>query len=363
MGAGQCREKKEFIFDKKLTLFFFLLFIWAGLTALITKGHIVKTDISNIWEYSPIILFPLFLQTIKIKKERIIMVLFFFSSIVCVLGILQYNIPSISYPFPRQLVFTRFQGFFSNALHASGFYSIIVILTLSLILFFKCNKKNRFSLVLFFILNMIALLISMSRSYYISIVFVIPFLMLIKGWRWFAISIVAIGTFFTVCFSFQNIINSRTQTLFDLNFSSNAQRLIIWETAIMMAKDHPLIGVGPGNWEKEAVVNYFPIIEKETRRKMPAYGHAHNTYLTWLSESGIPGLLLFLTFWALVVKRLLQVKSIVKKGSFDYALIVGTIAALANLFIAGLFEHNFGTSVILLLITFLIGLSLRPSED
>lgn len=340
-----------------------LLFSWAGLTALMTKGMIVKTDISNIWEYSTIIILPLFLQLSSRLKEKIIMTLFIFTSIVSVLGILQYFMPSIVYPFPRQLVSDRFFGFFSHPLHVSGFYSMVVILTFSLILFRRFNRKRYVFLWLFLTLNSFALLLSMSRSYFISVTILVIILLFVRSRRHFAIGSTMLIIFFVLILSFPNTLNNRIQTLMDMDFQSNKERIYMWKTSLRMVKDKPLTGVGAGNWGKEAAAHYFPLIKKETGYKMPHFGHAHNTYLTWLSESGIPGLLLFLTFWSLVVRRLFYVKSKVQKGSFDYALIVGTLAGLGNLFIAGLFEHNFGTSVILLLISFLIGLSLTPNEE
>ena len=340
-----------------------LLFSWAGLTALITKGMIVKTDISNIWEYSAIIVLPLFLPFSARLKEKIIMALFVFSSLVALLGLMQHFYPSIVYPFPRQLFSGRIHGFFSHGLHYSGFESIIVIMALSLILFAKLDRRMKLCLWGVLALNASALLLSLSRSYYISVVIIILTILLIKKTRYFVLGSAILITLLLLILSFPNPLNNRIQTLFDRDFQSNKERIYVWKTAVRMASDHPFVGVGAGNWGEKAAEHYFPLIEKETDYKLTGHSHAHNTYLTWLSESGIPGLLLFLLFWFLVVKRLFYVKSKVERGSFDYALIVGTLAALGNLFIAGLFEHNFGTSVILLLICFLIGLSLNPSEE
>lgn len=350
------KGKNELVFQPKLTVLYLLLFIWAGITALITTGNIVKQDISNIWEYSPIIFFPLLLQVLKINKEKVLMILLVFSSIVCILGIFQYFIPSITYPFPKQLVSDRFKGFFSHHLHTGGFYSISTILSLTLVLFWHCERRKRFVLWLFFLLNLAALLLTFARSYYVAIILVMPVLFLLKGRRSFFMGSLIVTTFLVVLFSFPNPINSRIKTIYNLDYGSNKARIHIWEASLEMFKDHPLIGVGPSNWKKLAREYYFPKIGKVW---YGTYGHAHNSYLTWLSECGIIGLLLFLSFWFLVVWRLLTVKSQMLPGSFDYALIIGTLGSLGNLFIAGLFEHNFGTSVILLLISFLIGLSLE----
>ncbi len=77
-----------------------------------------------------------------------------------------------------------------------------------------------------------------------------------------------------------------------------SERLKIWEKTVSVIKDHPVWGVGPGNWK---------II-------LPAYGtenmvfakgyfspdRPHNVYLQVASETGIPGALFYFGFWVMI---------------------------------------------------------------
>ncbi len=352
---------------KLLAALFTILFLWVAATALISNGYIVRKDISNIWEYLPILLFPLFIHATKVSRERTIFVLLFFSSLVCILGIAQYLYPSITYPFPRQLVTGReFKGFFSHHLHTGGFFSITTILAFSLILFWRCDRKVKLLLWIFFLLNLTAVMLSMARSYYVSLLMVMPVLLLLKNRRWFLGGSLAIIVLLVAILASPNPVNSRIKTLFDLDFGSNKERIYMWKTAIRMFADHPLSGVGKGNWEKVARKKYFPRFNNEWRFSKSAHAPAHNPFLTPLPETAIIGLLLFLAFWLFVAWTLLTDIRRISTGFFDRALAVGALAALGNLFVAGMFENNFGTSIILLLISLLVGLSLStekvPSE-
>lgn len=72
-------------------------------------------------------------------------------------------------------------------------------------------------------------------------------------------------------------------------------RISLWENSIQMYKDHPVIGVGPGNWQV-----FFPkyglnkIDEKLTRDGFTTYQRPHNDWLWILSELGIFGVLFYI---------------------------------------------------------------------
>lgn len=78
----------------------------------------------------------------------------------------------------------------------------------------------------------------------------------------------------------------------DENYSV-LERLAHWQAATNMARDDLWTGVGFGNYE--AAYPEYALV------KFPAaLGHAHNYYLNLLAEIGVPGLLAYLFFWAVV---------------------------------------------------------------
>ena len=78
------------------------------------------------------------------------------------------------------------------------------------------------------------------------------------------------------------------------------ERLAHWQSALKMAQDNIWLGVGFGNYESAypdyQLLNWpFPL------------GHAHNYYLNILAETGIIGLLAYLTLWAIIFIQLVRV--------------------------------------------------------
>lgn len=71
------------------------------------------------------------------------------------------------------------------------------------------------------------------------------------------------------------------------------ERLAHWQTAVNMARDHPWLGVGFGNYAAAYPDYAFP--------NWPlALGHAHNYYLNVLAEVGVLGLLAYAALWIVV---------------------------------------------------------------
>ncbi len=73
------------------------------------------------------------------------------------------------------------------------------------------------------------------------------------------------------------------------------ERLAHWQAAIEMARDQPFFGVGLGNYS----VRYAQY--RLINWQLPL-GHAHNTYLNLLAETGLFGLLAYLAYWAVMLR-------------------------------------------------------------
>ena len=81
----------------------------------------------------------------------------------------------------------------------------------------------------------------------------------------------------------------------DLNSSEG--RLALLGSSLRMTFNHPLFGVGPGDFPTEN----FKIVERETGRKI--WLVSHNSYTQVSSETGIPGFLMYVTLLFLAVRN------------------------------------------------------------
>ncbi len=89
--------------------------------------------------------------------------------------------------------------------------------------------------------------------------------------------------------------------------SSLDNRLGVWSLAIAMIQTSPLFGIGIGTFA-EAVDRYGPLVVSGTQAAVP---HAHNLYLQFALDLGLPGLLAFL---ALLAAAFRQAQYAVRRG-------------------------------------------------
>lgn len=78
---------------------------------------------------------------------------------------------------------------------------------------------------------------------------------------------------------------------------SEVERVVIWRESIHMTKEHPLVGVGPGNWK-------FHVLERGIVSGFQGFAtryfiRGHNDFLQSFAERGLIGGLAFLGLWLL----------------------------------------------------------------
>lgn len=117
-----------------------------------------------------------------------------------------------------------------------------------------------------------------------------------------------------------------------------------WFGAAEMFRDHPVTGVGPGNYALSNAEYWTPFEQRWFALKGMKNAHAHNEYLEAAAETGLPGLFLFLCLiaWPLVAGLFLAARGPTPDGRR-----VGWVAVLAVCVAAvdALFGFNLHTPV------------------
>lgn len=127
---------------------------------------------------------------------------------------------------------------------------------------------------------------------------------------------------------------------------SNADRILVWESALAMINDHPIIGVGPGEFKNVYDASYK---SPEVTQDMI---HTHNNFIQILAESGIVGLIGFIiVFGNLFFKNLFATFT-----NNPYAYIRLAITTFFLLF--GLIDYTFDASAVMKLFWYIIGITL-----
>jgi len=111
----------------------------------------------------------------------------------------------------------------------------------------------------------------------------------------------------------------RLATVVDLDYTTNRSRLEIWAVAWQVFLDHPLTGIGIGNFQTYYLQHAPP------NALEPAATHAHNLFVHVLAEAGLLGLLGFLLLWGAVVRKIWQLRQ-------RKVLVIIGVAVVMNLF-------------------------------
>lgn len=193
--------------------------------------------------------------------------------------------------------------------------------------------------------GVVALVMTLTRSAWLGFAFGLAALFLASRPRLLILVPVLAGALVAVG---PEAVTRRAISMFDRSDATARDRIVMWEAGVAMVRDHPLTGVGPGR-----VKELYP----EYRRPgfvEPRPGHLHNNLIMIAAETGLLSLGAYLWFLVAFVRGAAPLA----RGPWSRVRAVarGAVAAMAALFVAGLFEYNFGDvevlRVTLLLSTF-----------
>ncbi|MGE5277806.1 MAG: O-antigen ligase family protein [Acidobacteriota bacterium] len=134
-------------------------------------------------------------------------------------------------------------------------------------------------------------------------------------------------------------IRERIRSIPDLRDPSNWDRLAMVHAGGRMIADFPLTGLGP-----DMVKPYYVLYRDPdaARWRVP---HLHNNALQLAAQSGLPAAAAYLALAILVIARAARRLRRERRPN-EAALLAGVLLASVALFVAGLFEYNFGDTEI-----------------
>jgi O-antigen ligase len=138
-------------------------------------------------------------------------------------------------------------------------------------------------------------------------------------------------------------LSHRFRSAFDPKEAGIVERVYMWRSGVAMWRDRPLLGWGRGGVKRE--YGRYALPEAYKRRT----GHVHNTPLQMLVERGALGFAAWLAIWIGFYWYAIRVFRRLDAGrTRERALVAGSIAAVTGYLVAGLSEHNFGSSVVVM---------------
>lgn len=130
--------------------------------------------------------------------------------------------------------------------------------------------------------------------------------------------------------------------------ASNTERINRWKSAGRMFADRPFTGFGPGTYQ--FIYGRYQSHSDLTRISTFSgdKGSCHSEYLTYLSETGLPGFIIFL--FTVLLSFQIALKNIYKSSGIIKSLMISALLGLITFFVHGLFNNFIDSDKMALLV-------------
>lgn len=394
-GLSIAQDKLPYF--KAIGIFAGALFVSALFSGDIIYGLKTWADFF-LWRFIPFIILVAVLDREEYAKKVL-------TAVVCgfVIDCL-YAIYWSFFVFKGKFDWIRAAGFVGHPMTLAGWSCVLLPILLVCIFKKELVKKYKWLPVLLFVIGSVALLFNATRGAWIALAIVLPLLSLCyvlkskKMFFAFTSIILVVGIALVNNPSFMK----RVLSITDTKNASNSSRFIIWYTSFEMFKEHPVLGVGLGNYknvyqksvehrveserkvmkvlpsfkklsksEQEVVLKsptnlwklqgYKKLKKQERNEFNKRYGkfrfeyslsklnHAHNNLLQMLAENGLVGFIGYVFAFGYILW--INFKDYFANKNPYALMIVGSTGALL---LQGLTEYNFGNSSVMKIYWFVL---------
>lgn len=298
-------DKRKMLFDglkgfSNTRLFFWVIIYSAvclfSLIPALSKTAAI-TELLRFWTY--IFMFFVIMTFIDTQEQikNIVKISMLSVLFVGIMGLVQYIAGDSTFPNPESIgPIGRVYSTFVNPNFFGAFINIVIFPALVLVK--RKVKHYKYIYVIIFLL-LLNLIFTYTRG----------------SWLGFAIGLMIFIAFFSKKFLipisiiaplslFIPGIWERITSIFDPNSWTIIERYKLWKTGYLMFKEHPILGVGNGNY----LTRYGEYIKKYTELDLGRDQYAvHNTFIKVLAETGILGLIPFIMVIIYFIKEIFLV--------------------------------------------------------
>lgn len=317
--------------DSKKYYYFIGFFLLTMLLSAVGSGYLGKglKEWADLWVWR---LMPFVIITTAIKDYDKAKKILFAALVGFMIGVICVNYQGLHGDY-------RAAGFFGNSMTFGGY--LCVYLPILIVLLFENDilQKYRWLTGVALVLGFIALIFNGTRGAWVALAPVLLFIMgrySLKNKKYLILCLTVIVASGAILGN-NRVFVDRVKSITSTTNRSNNERLLIWQSAYTMFRDHPVLGVGLGQYKDNYQQKYILPQAKE-----PYLTHAHNNFLQMLAENGIIGFVGFLTLLAGFIGYSFRC---FWKESNPYALMM-SMSTLA-LVLQGFTEYNFGNSAVM----------------
>ena len=275
------------------------------------------------------------------RASRVLNVAITVGAISAIIGVVQYGVLEYDTLGKRPL------GFLGHYMTYSGLLMLVICATVARLLF---ERRDRIWPALVLPAMAAAVALTLTRSAWVGTCAGVAVLLLLKDLRLVAVlPVVAAVTFVLAPAG----VADRVYSMFNLQDETNRDRVAMLKAGVGIIRHHPLVGVGPSMVQQE-----YPLYRAPDAVK-PIQPHLHNVPVQIAAERGLPALAVWIWFVVTVVVQLAR-----RLGSAERPFLTAAgLGAVAAMFAAGLFEHNFGDSEFLMLFLAMITLPFAAERE
>nr|WP_246050501.1 O-antigen ligase family protein [Leptospira langatensis] len=183
----------------------------------------------------------------------------------------------------------------------------------------------------------------------------LPKSFLVKGGIAFFGLVLVLGTALAISPAGKKVIGP----LFGKEKHTDSGRTFIWDSSFPLIQEHPILGVGPGNYNQ--AIDRVRTAHSEEYPELAYFyevtqrGHAHNDYIHLASVFGLPAAFLYLSLAGALVFFSFQSKQGFHRIIFFYGLL--------GFFVSGLFQCYFQDDEVVILFWLLLGLFVKTETE
>jgi O-antigen ligase len=236
----------------------------------------------------------------------------------------------------------RAQGSFTHPAQLA--FWLLLAISPTLILAFVETARVRVLAIAAAALSLVGLFLTLTRGAIVGFAGSLLVLLTWAPFRRFAVALLLLAAVYTVV-NFKTISRSREISVVTTRLSTIAQgaqtggrRVLIWETTPQIIADHPLLGVGAGNFKNVSLAYGL------SEGGLP-FEHAHNLELTIAAERGLGALGLLIWFLVAVAKT--GISAMRDRSSELYPYALGLCAALFGLFVDSFVDYPPGQDAVM----------------
>jgi O-antigen ligase len=340
-------------------------------TNLFSYGFL-RFDGSFFFSYLPFFIFAVPFLNYKKTLNIYLWSLFIIFSIFAVIGFFEYsnNIHFLTVRISKVEVGPEYIAL-NNSHNATGSVNAIAGI-FALAFFLESNKKEKIPYAGILILMLIAIVMTKSRGSLIAFAVAVVFIFWInsKSFLRFARNILLLAAA-SVPFIFITGAYKRITQIVNIYDENIVTRFTMWEKAIYLFKQSPIFGIGFGRYNDIAWKDYdmvhlsgFPGIF--SIYKMQGYifdtSNAHNSYLHFLAETGVVGLVLVISFW--IFCFLIIFRSYKSAGNrFSRKVYLSALGSIIGLFVLSLTENYMSAPGVMMCISTITSLAIGLSWE